>query len=130
MNTAPQNTRQPTQAPEPIRRAVLAAVDMIWAAMSEVGIQLSAVPVPSKAKPAITSRMSSRELLEMEGLPTDRKTMQAFDMRLKLFRQRHFGCYTNADPEAMHDSEYIYYPHLVAPVVEAFRVTLAGQSQS
>ncbi len=124
MPRSPSHQRQPITAPEPLKRAFLAAADLIWAAMLEAGAQTNQPEHPAVA----TSRATSRELAKLYGIPSDRRTMRALDARLKRFREKHFGCYEPVDPESNSDAEYIYYIHFVEPVLEAFRDSL-GHSQ-
>ncbi len=120
----PTDHRLPITAPEPIRRAVLAAVDLIWAAVVE---EMSGHREAIDQVPVAVRMRSARELLEDAGLPTDRETLRLFDKRLARFRERHFDCYRDHEPLERSEPDYMYFSDRVASVVEAFRFALRSK---
>lgn len=125
------DNRPTIQAPESLRRATLAWVDALWAAM--VDQALTEDDQPPLAEPSATntqsSLMSARDLLVSAGLPTDRETLARFDKRLRRFRERHFDCFMEVDSVREHGPAYFYFPHLVAHIVEAFKDSIGPESE-
>lgn len=110
------------QAPEPLRKAMLDALDRVWAALVANAKQVAA---PSPDLAAGETPVTVRDLLQRSNLPTDKATIKRLDERLRRFRSTNWGCFMENESRTRNTPSIFYFPSKVTAVMDAFRASLA-----